>query len=103
MKGPHLIGSLGRDQEIFSYYTFEELTGIALNRTTVMLVGGNIYNSHKGTYHRDKIFTLNIQNKIWTKYSDLPSNWYDLNKDELKIVAALSFEKDRKRYRFFQR
>ena len=100
MKGPHLIG---KDQEFFSYNTFEELTGIALNRTSVMLVGGYVYDSHKKTFHSNKVFILNIQNNIWTKYPDLPSNWYDSNKDELKIVAALSFEKEGKRYRFIQR
>ena len=97
MKGPHLIG---KDQEKISYSNFEELTGIALNRTTVMLVGGDVYNSLKGTNHRDKVFTLNIQNNVWTKYPDLPISW--CNSDcwmyEIKIIAALNFDKEQQRY-----
>ena len=86
------------------YHTFEELTGIALNRTTVMLVGGVVYNSRKNLYHIDKVFILNVQNNVWTKYPDLPiTNWCNLCPGEIKIVAALSFEKEGKRYRFFQR
>ena len=97
IKGPHLIG---KDQEIYSYYNFEELTGIALNRTTVMLVGGKVYNSLMGTYHRDKVFTLNIQNNVWTKYPDLPISW--CNSDcwmyEIKIIAVLNLDKEQQRY-----
>ena len=94
-KGPHLIG---KDQQIFSYNTFEELTGIAFNRTSVMLVGGHVYDSRKKTIHRDKVFIVNIKNNIWTKYPDLPSNWYNSDTDEIKIVAALTFGKEQQRY-----
>ena len=97
IKGPHLIG---KDQKCFSYKSFEPnfdaLTGIALNRTAVMLVGGFVYNNCTGMIHRDKVFTVNIQNNVWTKYPDLPSNWYndtDIDTDKIKTVAALSFEK----------
>ena len=99
MNGPHLIS---KDQEIFSYYTFEELTGTALNRATVSGDGGDVYNSQKETYHRDIVFTVNIQNNVWKKYPNLPISW--CNSDcwmyDIKIIAALTFEQ---RYRFFQR
>ena len=94
MKGPHLIG---KDTNFFSYTTFQALIGVALNRTSVILVGGYVYDSHKRTYHRDKVFIVNIQNNIWTKYPDLPSNWYNSDTDEIMIVAALTFEKEQQR------
>jgi hypothetical protein len=94
MKGPHLIG---KDINFFSYTNFQALIGVALNRTSVILVGGYVYDSRKWTYDRDKVFIVNIQNNIWTKYPDLPSNWYNSDTDEIMIVAALTFEKEQQR------
>ena len=92
--GPPLLS-----EEDFFYFDFTNLCIIILNRTTVMLIGGNgvvkTENSFGTVWHykTNLVFTIDIHQNIWRRYPDIP---FEAN-DEIKLATGLNIDKLGKR------
>ena len=98
IKGPPILSSHAK----LSYYysDFQNLCIIILNRTTVMLIGGNglvkTENSF-GTFwhfHSNLVFTIDVHQNIWRRYPNIPIEGID----GINLATGLSTDKLENRY-----
>ena len=90
IKGPPLLS-----QEDYYYNDFTNLCIIILNRTTVMLIGGEglvrTENSFGTVWHYNIniVFAIDIYQNVWRRYPDIP---FEV-KEEVNLATGLNIDK----------
>ena len=90
IKGPALLS-----QEDYYYNDFTNLCIIILNRTTVMLIGGEGHvrteNSFGTVWHYNIniVFAIDIYQNVWRRYPDIP---FEV-KEEVNLATGLNIDK----------
>ena len=92
VKGPNI---LNRKQNGYHYEfsDFLDLCSIALNRTTIILVGGLFHDDNTGDPHLSCFFLVNVKSNNWIKYPNIPLHDFD----SVDFAAVLSINKKRQR------
>ena len=95
IKGPPLLS-----QKNYYYNDFTNLCIIILNRTTVMLIGGEVLvkteNSFGIVWHQNIniVFTIDVNQNIWRRYPDIP---FEAN-EEVNLATGVNIDKLGNRY-----
>ena len=95
IKGPPLLS-----QKNYYYDDFTNLCIIILNRTTVMLIGGEGLvkpeNSFGIVWHKNIniVFTIDVNQNIWRRYPNIPIEGID----GINLATGLSTDKLENRY-----
>ena len=98
IKGPSILSS--RTKFSHHYSGFQNLCIIILNRTTVMLIGGNSIvkteNSFGTFWHfrSNLVFTIDIHQNIWRQYPNIPLEGIE----GINLATGLSTDKFGNRY-----
>ena len=95
IKGPPLLS-----QKNYYYNDFTNLCIIILNRTTVMLIGGEGLVKTENSFgivwrqNINIVFTIDVNQNIWRRYPDIP---FEAN-EEVNLATGLNIDKLGNRY-----